>query len=276
MSNLSPIQPLSVGNVVNASVKLYRSNVKRYLILVLRSYLWSLVPIYGWAKSIEISGRISRLAYQELINQPETLSEAYQKTDRQIWNFLGAGLLMGLINFALVIGAIIATFLFSFLVGIVLSALQFKPRTDIFSSVIITLLFLLFLLVILWIWLRIFSRLFIFEVPLAIEDGVDAASTIGRSWNLTKGSVGRIQWIVLVAGLLSWILISPAFFILGVLGAASSTSDEISAIAGLLFYAVLFLLSALILPFWQAIKAVVYYDVRSRREGLGLELRDRG
>lgn len=30
----------------------------------------------------------------------------------------------------------------------------------------------------------------------------------------------------------------------------------------------------LILPFWQTVKAVVYYDLRSRHEGLGLQLRD--
>jgi Ca2+/Na+ antiporter len=34
-------------------------------------------------------------------------------------------------------------------------------------------------------------------------------------------------------------------------------------------------LGSLIIPFWQSIKAVIYYDLRSRREGMGLELRDR-
>jgi len=32
---------------------------------------------------------------------------------------------------------------------------------------------------------------------------------------------------------------------------------------------------ALVLPFWQAIKAIIYYDLRSRKEGLGLQMRDR-
>jgi hypothetical protein len=31
----------------------------------------------------------------------------------------------------------------------------------------------------------------------------------------------------------------------------------------------------LVLPFWQSIKAVMYYDLRSRREGIDLQLRDR-
>ncbi|BAU11283.1 hypothetical protein LEP3755_17760 [Leptolyngbya sp. NIES-3755] len=284
MSNLSPeqsFQPLSVGNVVSAGVRLYRSNLKRYLILVLRSYLWSFVPIYGWAKSIEISGRISRLAYQELIHQPETLTEAYQKTDRQIWNFLVAGLLMGLINLGIAIGFFVAYGVFSVLTFIALSAFARGTVPDtvgVIASLFVGLAFLVFLLVAFLIWLRIFSRLFIYEVPLAIEDGVDGASTIGRSWTLTKGSVGRVQLIVLVAGLITYMILSPATFLMFLfIGATSSNPDDPTAgLFFLLFYGSILIGSALIHPFWQAIKAVVYYDLRSRREGLGLELRDRG
>jgi hypothetical protein len=43
----------------------------------------------------------------------------------------------------------------------------------------------------------------------------------------------------------------------------------------LLILALSFLSGAVIVPFWQTIKAVIYYDLRSRREGLGLKLRDR-
>ena len=32
---------------------------------------------------------------------------------------------------------------------------------------------------------------------------------------------------------------------------------------------------ALLTPFWQAMKAIIYYDLRSRKEGLGLQIRDR-
>jgi hypothetical protein len=33
-------------------------------------------------------------------------------------------------------------------------------------------------------------------------------------------------------------------------------------------------LGALLIPFWQSIKAVIYYDLLTRKEGLGLELRE--
>lgn len=32
--------------------------------------------------------------------------------------------------------------------------------------------------------------------------------------------------------------------------------------------------NSLIAPFWQTLKAVVYYDIRSRREGIDLQIRD--
>lgn len=293
MSNLSPehsFQPLSVGNVVSAAVRLYRSNLKRYLILVLRSILWSFVPIYGWAKSIEIAGRISRLAYQELIDQPETLTEAYQKTKPQIWNFLLAGFLMGLIQIGLAIAFLIVNLILNVLAALLFSAIGSARATDSIGAVLgilIALAFLGFILAAFFVWLRVFSRLFIYEVPLAIEDRLDGSSTIGRSWTLTKGSVGRIQIIILVAGLITSVILSPASFLLvAFITAIFSQSGDIAtandSIANAIivlfygFYAAILLGNALILPFWQAIKAVVYYDLRSRREGLGLNLRDRG
>ena len=42
----SSIQPLSIGNVVSAGVRLYRSHLKTYLKLALIAHLWALVPIW--------------------------------------------------------------------------------------------------------------------------------------------------------------------------------------------------------------------------------------
>ena len=47
-----------------------------------------------------------------------------------------------------------------------------------------------------------------------------------------------------------------------------------SMIFSLLILGLTFAGLALIAPFWQTVKAVIYYDLRSRREGLGLQLRD--
>jgi len=272
MSNLSPgnpIQPLSVGDVINAGIRIYRSNLKRYLILVLRSFLWVFVPVYGWAKSAEISGRIARLAYQELINQPETLAEAEQKTSPKLWSFLGAGLLLLLIILGLYIGFLIVLGILAVLVGV---AGKDNPAI---VAIGILLIFVLSL-VALWGFIRVSSRLLIWEVPLAVEEHVDATTAISRSWNLTKGSVGRIQWIVIVAFLITTVVNLPSQAIVSALPTGENPDPIVTGVALLLLIAVSLVSSALITPFWQVIKAVIYYDLRSRREGLGLELRERG
>ena len=128
-------------------------------------------------------------------------------------------------------------------------------------------------------YLRVISQLFIVELPLAIEKNVTATSAISRSWELTKGSVARILLIVFVSGLATLpvsivvqIVSTIIQVVLGtVLGAESSLFVLISS---LLVLGVALLSAAIVLPFTQAIKAIIYYDLRSRKEGLGLQIRD--
>ena len=127
------------------------------------------------------------------------------------------------------------------------------------------------------IWL--ISRLFMVELPLGIEENVNATEAIGRSWELTKDSVFRIQSIVFIAFLISLpitAVIQIASLILqGVLG---SIYPADSGIFAFVYTVAIFAISigsyALMSPFWQCIKAVIYYDLRVRREGFGMEIRD--
>jgi len=131
------------------------------------------------------------------------------------------------------------------------------------------------------IYIRIISRLLIVELPLAIENNIRARSAIGRSWELTKGSVGRIVWIVIVAFLVSLPLGIVGQIVTGIVRRV--VFSKLFAKSGL-FYLVYYLLiwpplsvgdGSLVIPFWQAMKAIIYYDLRSRKEGLGLPIRDR-
>jgi hypothetical protein len=268
MSNLSPaspIGPLSVGNVVSASVRIYRSHLKQYLTLSLIAYLWILVPVYGWAKTSAISGLISRLAYGELADQPESVADARRFTDARKWRFLGAGILLGLIFIGLYFGMAIV-------VGILFA-------TSIVVGPIGAILGIIGAIAALLVLIRIYSRLFIFEVPIALEEHVDATTALGRSWDLTKGSVGRVQWVVTIAFLITLAVQVPVRIFNQVLAVALPSGDgSLTAagfIAALLIFTIAILSAALVMPFWQVIKAVIYYDLRARREGLGLRLRDR-
>jgi hypothetical protein len=70
------MNPLSVGNVVSAGLRIYRDRFLTYFRLAFIAYLWIFVPIYGWAKFSSIMGLISRLAFGEVRERPETVTEA--------------------------------------------------------------------------------------------------------------------------------------------------------------------------------------------------------
>lgn len=273
----SPIRPMSVGNVVSAGLRLYRSHLKTYLNLALYASLWSLVPIYGWAKAAAIGGLISRLAFGELINQPEGVSEARDRVNPRLWDFLVTGILVSLIFFGTVIGFYIVLAVIigiTFAIGFGFSSLN--PAAFLTLAIISLISFVVFVIAVTW----IYGRLIVAEVPLAVEDNISSMETIGRSWKLTKGFVGRIQIIILVSFLISL----PLFVLVQVLsaivqGIVATVIPQESVLFTLFVFVVAYILGLIsnifIMPFWQAIKAVIYYDLRSRREGLGLQLRDR-
>jgi hypothetical protein len=270
LSSSGQTGPLSVGNVVSASLRIYRDHFKSYFGLALVASLWLFVPIYGWAKSSAISALISRLAFGEVREKPETVSDARRQVNPRMWSFFGAGILTSLI------------FLGVSLVGGIAMAILAGGAGAIFGQnyVIIGALVVVAVIAFLIIYIRIISRLLIVELPLAIENNIGASSAIARSWELTKGSVGRIQWIVFVGILVSL----PISIVVQIL--TTIVQSVLRAVLGAesgMFYLVYFLLilplsfasGALVTPFWQAMKAIIYYDLRSRKEGLGLQMRDR-
>lgn len=302
MSDISPqtpIEPLSLGNVVSAGIRLYRSHLKSYFLLALTVSLWSLLPIlffigsgiffvlnsrsplnspltwlilvvggivlylYVVGKCSVNSATISRLAFAELINQPETVNTARSQVAPRLWKFVNTTLLLFLIFF----GA-----------SIVFGIVMVLPLINLLT-------FLPAIAALLW----LFTRFFIADTLLAIEDNLGASSAISRSWDLTKGNAWRIVLILVV----SLLVTLPAQLIIQLLtrgtietfvqpviqksvtGSSSINEVLFAATVYILTLMLALLVNAVILPFWQAIKGVIYYDLRSRREGLGLKLRDR-
>lgn len=270
----SSAQPLSVGNIVTTAFQLYKNRFKPYFLLALKAYFWLLVPVYGWAKFFALSALISRLVYGELVNQPETITSGTKYVNSKLWQFLVAAILLGLIALGAYIAFAIAIGIAVGFGGLVAYQVGNSALTGI-AFIIAAIAFIAFIVG----FLLILVRFYIYEVPLAIEDNIDSTSTISRSWQLTKGFVGRIMLISFVA-----VLITLPLLVLGQIISATLQSSlvvlieqqSILSLPLVLFYLGLnFVLGAIQLPFTQAVKAVVYYDLRTRKEGLGLNLRDR-
>ncbi|HLO88290.1 MAG TPA: hypothetical protein VK203_25250 [Nostocaceae cyanobacterium] len=272
LNSPSPLQPLSIGNVVSASVRLYRSRLKTYLRLAVIAHLWAIVPVYGWAKYAAMSGLISRLAFGELIYQPETVAAAQEQVERRLWSFLRVSFQVGLsilvIYFALAIVAGIA----AGILGVLLGAI-FGNSTAIVAIITILIFLLVFGFIILGItWF--YARWSVAEVPLAVEENINGAESVARSWELTKSSAIRVQGVVLVAGVVT----APILILFNYGPALILNVIEQGTTLYWIIYSISLILSFVggifVMPFWQTIKAVLYCDLRSRREGLGLQLRD--
>ncbi|WP_317106015.1 DUF975 domain-containing protein [Chroococcidiopsis sp. SAG 2025] len=268
------MQPLSVGNVVTAGIRIYRSHLRAYFLLALKAYVWLLVPVYGWAKHHTINAQVSRLAFGELVSQPEAVKSAYSQIKHKLWYFLFTQIVVNILLFGTNLGI-------SFIQALIIRFLGVTPGRE---TVLITLVYPLLYLIGLIIYIWVYSRFFIPELPLAIEDNIDYVKAASRSWKLTKGHVLRLQAIVLLTAIitlplifLSSIPLILAFGLLVAFSANATTSFNASAFLGLLLVGVILVLlaSAFTTPLWQSIKAVVYYDLRTRKEGLGLKLRDR-
>jgi hypothetical protein len=292
---LSPRQPLggdlSAGNVVSAGLRIYRDRFKSYFSLALQASLWSFVPVYGWAKSATIFGIISRLAYGEVIERPESVDDARRQVNPLLWNFLAASLLVGLlfIGILIAVGLFVGIF-FSVLYGILTNA--FPQNSGVTALLVILGVFVFFVFLLGFIWLS--SRFSVYELPMAIDLVNDPIAAIKRSWNLTKDYVWQLILISTVA-----FLIFVPFYILTyllnlivvslltlILTGIASALDRIIFSSGatqffqlLVFIVVQFIslaislvMGAVYIPFWQAIKAVIYYDLRARNEGIDLQI----
>jgi hypothetical protein len=271
--NLSPsVGPLSVGNVVSAGLRIYRDHFQLYYPLAFQAYLWLLVPIYGWAKFAAISGLISRLTFAEVVERPETLPEARRQVNSRLWTFFVAGLLVGLIFVATILG-------FSIMGGIVFAILAALAQKNTAFTAIMILLAIVAILAFAFGYIWLYSRLSLVELPIAIENQSDAAAAISRSWILTEGFVLRLQLIFFVAFLITLPISLLMNLISGVIQfTLTAIFPEDSVVFNGLYFilsvAIAFAGGALLIPFWQAIKAIIYYDLRSRKEAIDLEIRD--
>lgn len=309
----APLGPLNPGDVVSAALRLYRDRFQTYLQLSALATLWifagmvgmalvitvlvvglgtlggealgllggflgvllGLVPLfYGVAKYTMISSAIGRLSFSELINKPETSLEVRRALNPKLGQFLFLGFLLTLAFMAAYIVAVLAAVLAGFgtglVVGGILGVLTNSTIGGIVGGILGTMLgVIMFALGLIW----IISHLFIPEVVLAVEPNQDAGSSLSRSWELTQTSIGRIQIVFLATFLIQLPVLSVTNYIPSIFFAFLPDTTTMLLVSQGIGFILSLAGSILLLPIWQAVKGVLYYDLRSRREGLDLELR---
>lgn len=262
-----PTESLTVGNVVSAALRIYRDRFSTYFKLALTTYLWIFIPIYGWAKFAMLSGVISRLAFGEVREKPESVRDVVREVQPRMWSFFGAGFLTSLIYLGVYI---VSAILLVSMIAFIAEGVQKKSDIIIGIGVIVMLIIVVFIIVICVLPL---CRFFIIEVALSVENDLKATSAISRSWQLTKGFFNQIQVIILITFLIN----IPLFIVASILRASielllATFFGNNTYILIMLYITMNIITGAFYLPFWQIVKAITYYDIRTQKEGLGLEL----
>lgn len=305
MTNNS-LDPLNIGNTINTAFRLYRDRFPTYVFFAVRACLWSLLPlvlqlilsqllyqtitpeegsdiglrlflfpvqIFSAAKSLFNSAVISRLAFQDIIYQPETSGQAEKKVKPKMWRLWWMQVLIGLLGAAIILPITLSLVLVSFIpiLGVLLILLAF------------------FCLPFFFLWLS--ARIYIAELPLVIEDNLGSWQAIKRGWHLTKNSAWRIVGVIFIASL----LIIPVYLLSGALASIpfwvnfssfysslESVEDWQTLTENPLFFrqmamfpygltTIFLLLNILLVPFWQSLKSVIYNHLLDQKKNDGGE-----
>ncbi|MBD2623533.1 hypothetical protein H6G48_18400 [Microcystis flos-aquae FACHB-1344] len=305
MTNNS-IEPLNIGNTINTAFRLYRDRFPTYVFFAVRACLWSLLPlilqlilsqllyqtitpeegsdiglrlflfpvqIFSAAKYLFNSAVISRLAFQDIIYQPETAGQAEKKVKPKMWRLWWMQVLLGLLGAAIILAITLSLALVSLIpiLGVLLILLAS------------------FCLPVFFLWLS--ARICIAELPLVIEDNLGSWQAIKRGWHLTKNSAWRIVGVIFIASLLiipvyilSWALASIPFWVnfSSFYSSLESVEDWQTLAENPLFFrqmamfsygltTIFLLLNILLVPFWQSLNSVIYNHVLDQKKNDGGE-----
>ena len=239
---------------------------------------WVVVTFYFLAKYFTARAVICRLAYQELANAPETVAVATRNLLPRMWGFLRLSWLVSLYLFLVALVSYIGLIIvISILVAVLVYGLKF-PAPNIAVSLALGLLAIVLILLWFGLLIRYYAYWFVAELPMAIESTTSANFSISQSRQLSAIAANKVAAIIAVAFLVT-LPISLLGNIPSFIGQfmtsswAGSIDPSTQAIASLLMFggSILSLIGELfVMPFWQTIKAIVYYDLRNRREGSDL------
>ncbi|MDR7921587.1 RDD family protein [Thermosynechococcus sp. HY213] len=294
---------LSSGNVVTIALQLYRHQGNRYFLLSLFAHAWfflltiaavlivavalivggilagamdNVAPflwltgisvlvalpfyLFGWTRLMASGALLSRRIYAVLTALEESESAARSFIFPKMLNYLLATLMVGVILLLVygVLGAIgyLIYLVASPLVQFLEQNIQTEPARSLFFLTFLLSILLLVLLALLVIS-YFMARLSLVDVVLALEPDCTPLKSVRRSWQLTQGQAWHTLTVFFVASLAT----IPA----NLLGSIIN-SVVILPVAGLF-------VGVLLLPLWQGIKAVLYWDLRVRNEGAAFQVR---
>ncbi|MGF1601387.1 MAG: RDD family protein [Thermosynechococcaceae cyanobacterium] len=288
---------LSEGNIVTIAAKMFMAQGGTYFVPSLLAHLWSYLAFLGiaillvivgittffitnenylvfrtvgigiilslplfafvWGRYLAAGGFLSRLVFNHLTHRKEAKEVSREKTYPRLWSYFWS-MLFNILCLTIIYGAVLYVLN---IIGIglypllkILWATIDDPSQSFFVIISLVLLALVVVLIVGLIFYYFFARLWFFDTILAFEDQVGPLGAVLRSWQLTRNQGFKVMTVLFIATVVT----APPAIIAGVVNSFVPLASV--------------LLSIVVFPFLQAIKAVQYYDLRHRNEGLTFNL----
>lgn len=227
--------------------------------------------------TVLLSGLIVVAVSRSVLGRVASSNEVWERTKSKFLPLIGLNIITNIISGLMFIIGIIL--FFTLLASVASTA---KTETELFQDLGITLVGLLILIVAGAIVSYYLSIKFSVASPAMVLENLGVFAAIGRSWRLTRGNFWRLFGINILTSIIISMVAGVFGGIASVIGAfstivaSSSTNDVMEALSiTFIIYMVMTAISLLItLPFSSSVNALLYIDLRMRKEGLDVELRN--
>lgn len=227
--------------------------------------------------TVLLSGLIVVAVSRSVLGRVASSKEVWERTKSKFLPLIGLNIITSIISGLMMIIGIILFFIL--LAGVAASA---ETETELFQDLGITLVGILILVVA---GAIVGSYLYIkFSVapPAMVLENLGVFASIGRSWSLTRGNFWRLFGINILTTIITSMVAGIFVGIADALGAifivvgSSSPEDVIASLntTYILIMVMSTIAQLLILPFTSSVNALLYIDLRMRKEGLDVELRN--
>ena len=227
--------------------------------------------------TVLLSGLIVVAVSRSVLGRVASSKEVWERTKSKFLPLIGLNIITSIISgLMMIIG--IAVF-FVLLASVASTA---KTETELFQGLGITLVGLLILMVISALVSSYLSIKFSVASPAMVLENLGVFAAIGRSWSLTRGNFWRLFGINILTAIITSMVAGIFVGIADALGAifivvgSSSPEDVIASLntTYILTMVMSTIAQLLILPFTSSVNALLYIDLRMRKEGLDVELRN--
>lgn len=261
----SQIAPLFNDLDIDAGATL---SLASYLSLNLGTLTSSLLLLLA---SAILTGLLIVAVSRSVLGRVAELDETWERTKRRIPALLAQTLLLSLVTSLMIIMVFLVAALTFLSLNPDLERLGEEATPQSVLLPILTFVLLFIGAVVVSLFLQI--RLLVAPAALVLEN-VGVIESFKRSWQLTRGSfwrtLGTFMLVTMLAGTVSSIL---GGLVGTVQGLSVALSEDVSVWLNVASSFLVPLVSGLVLPFQAAAYALMYIDLRIRKEGLDVELR---